>query len=302
MTLLRNLSSGSLLAVMMLAVGAAPASASHDGIFELFIHDEPPDYYEPPAERRKARKGRSGSIFDLFDRRRELQTTGEEPPVRKQRKLTSKPAQKKAKASNASRLTKVRQAVRKAAALEMQSKTLRPSMEPESVEKPKPVERQVSEEKPAIARLPSAVSSVSPPKSVRNDPKPPIRKIAEEKPRLAALPKASEPSLPRKKPAVAAPPPPDAGAAKPGPARLSCEEARTIISKYAFSSVTARSCSGDTYSFAAMRGGKPYAVKISALTGELVEVKRGAPQTGARPKPAAEASYNLVPKPLLPNQ
>jgi hypothetical protein len=225
MVSLQNSLSGSLLASMMLAVGAVPASASHEGIFELFLREERPDYDEPPAEWRKPRGKRSGTIFDLFEAERKLQPTETEQPAKKPRKLTSKPARKKAT----------------------------------------------------------------------------DRKSAEQRQRVASLPKPAKSSLPRRKPAVA-PPLPAAQAAKPEPARISCGEARTIITKYAFSGVMARSCTGDTYSFAAMRTGKPYAVKISAITGELVEVKKGAPQTGASVGPSAEAGDHLVPKSLLPKQ
>jgi hypothetical protein len=56
--------------------------------------------------------------------------------------------------------------------------------------------------------------------------------------------------------------------------KYNCAQARAIIGKYAFGNVQAKSCDGDVYSFAAERLGKPFLVKISALNGELVEVKK----------------------------
>jgi hypothetical protein len=55
---------------------------------------------------------------------------------------------------------------------------------------------------------------------------------------------------------------------------VSCDKARSIITGYGFGSIETRSCSGNIYSFAAVRGGKTFAVKVSALNGELTEVKR----------------------------
>lgn len=55
---------------------------------------------------------------------------------------------------------------------------------------------------------------------------------------------------------------------------VSCDKARSIITGYGFGSIETRSCSGNVYSFAAVRGGKTFSVKVSALNGELTEVKR----------------------------
>jgi hypothetical protein len=56
--------------------------------------------------------------------------------------------------------------------------------------------------------------------------------------------------------------------------KYDCEQAKAIIGKYAFGNVQAKSCEGEIYSFAAMRSGKPFVVKISAVNGELVEVRK----------------------------
>ena len=56
--------------------------------------------------------------------------------------------------------------------------------------------------------------------------------------------------------------------------KYDCKQAKIIIGKYAFGNIQAKSCEGDVYSFAAERSGKPFLVKISALNGELVEVRK----------------------------
>jgi hypothetical protein len=56
--------------------------------------------------------------------------------------------------------------------------------------------------------------------------------------------------------------------------KYNCEQAKVIIGRYAFGNVQAKSCEGEVYSFAAERSGKPFVVKISALNGELVEVRK----------------------------
>jgi hypothetical protein len=100
-------------------------------------------------------------------------------------------------------------------------------------------------------------------------------------PRLAAIvkpkPITATPQKPPSKPA-------NVSLAKPRPRpvlkqvqdsrRYDCEQAKVIIGKYAFGNVQAKSCEGDVYSFAAERSGKPFLVKISALNGELVEVRK----------------------------
>jgi hypothetical protein len=59
-----------------------------------------------------------------------------------------------------------------------------------------------------------------------------------------------------------------------GASRFGCATAKSIIAKYAFDNLQTKSCEGTVYSFTATRAGKPFLIKISALTGELVEVKR----------------------------
>jgi hypothetical protein len=55
---------------------------------------------------------------------------------------------------------------------------------------------------------------------------------------------------------------------------LDCEVARTVVSGYAFSSVSPTNCSGPVYAFEATRANKTYAVRLSASTGEIVNVQK----------------------------
>lgn len=98
-------------------------------------------------------------------------------------------------------------------------------------------------------------------------------------PRLAVIVKprpvfaVPKPSLPKP---LSKPAPASLVKPKPRPVarKYDCEQARAIIGKYAFGNVQAKSCEGEVYSFAAERLGKPFLVKISALNGELVEVRK----------------------------
>lgn len=56
--------------------------------------------------------------------------------------------------------------------------------------------------------------------------------------------------------------------------QLSCNKAKTIVSGFGFSDITARTCTGTVYDFNAKRDGKPYSVKVSSLSGELKGVKK----------------------------
>jgi len=54
----------------------------------------------------------------------------------------------------------------------------------------------------------------------------------------------------------------------------SCNKAKSIIGKYGFEDIEAKSCRGKVYHFSATRNGKRFSVKISALTLELTEIKK----------------------------
>jgi len=87
---------------------------------------------------------------------------------------------------------------------------------------------------------------------------------------------------PKKKPAQTAstpesPPKPKkatSSAKTTASSNVSCDKAKSIVTGYGFSNIQTQSCNGSVYSFAASRGGKSFSVKVSALNGELTEVKR----------------------------
>jgi hypothetical protein len=65
-----------------------------------------------------------------------------------------------------------------------------------------------------------------------------------------------------------------ATAPKPAATGLSCEKAAAVVSGYGFSDIAPESCSGKIYAFNAKRDGKSFAIKVSAASGELSEVKK----------------------------
>jgi hypothetical protein len=69
------------------------------------------------------------------------------------------------------------------------------------------------------------------------------------------------------------------------PSKVSCHDAKAIIEKYAFDHVSAQNCGGDVYTFAATRTGKKFLIKVGALRGELIEVKK---------TPAPDSTKSLV--------
>ena len=62
-------------------------------------------------------------------------------------------------------------------------------------------------------------------------------------------------------------------AARAAPA-LSCDKAGEIVSGYGFTNVTPATCTGQVFAFNATRSGKTYVIKLSAVSGELTEVKK----------------------------
>ena len=56
--------------------------------------------------------------------------------------------------------------------------------------------------------------------------------------------------------------------------QLSCDKAKTIVSGFGFSDITAHTCTGSIYDFNAKRDGNPYSVRLSSLSGELKSVKK----------------------------
>lgn len=77
---------------------------------------------------------------------------------------------------------------------------------------------------------------------------------------------------------------------------LDCEMARTVVSGYAFSSVSPTNCSGPVYAFRANRADKTYAVRLSASTGEIMKVQKVPSEV--LPRPSDDSSSIEPPLPV----
>jgi hypothetical protein len=55
---------------------------------------------------------------------------------------------------------------------------------------------------------------------------------------------------------------------------ITCERAQVIVAEYGFKDIKAELCAGKTFGFSAMRDGKPFSIKIVAVSGELAKVQR----------------------------
>ena len=53
-----------------------------------------------------------------------------------------------------------------------------------------------------------------------------------------------------------------------------CDKAGKIVGSYGFENIKPTDCEGQVYAFNASRGGKNFAIKFSAASGELTEVKK----------------------------
>lgn len=92
-----------------------------------------------------------------------------------------------------------------------------------------------------------------------------------QKPRKKRQPAASLPDAVKKTAAAKA----TTAESKPkSAAALSCDKATAIVTGYGFATVKAEDCQGQVYAFNATRDGKTYAIKLSARSGELTEVKK----------------------------
>jgi hypothetical protein len=63
-------------------------------------------------------------------------------------------------------------------------------------------------------------------------------------------------------------------AAKAQGSSMSCDKAAEIITGYGFSTVTPKTCEGQSYAFNATRSGKSYAIKLNPANGELTDVQK----------------------------
>jgi hypothetical protein len=262
-------------------------AARNDDIFDFFIDDRAssevirskPAAKLPAKTRRKIEIQEAASIFDLFP-------SAETAP--KGNAIESPAAKATAKAVAS------RRAIPKSitAADDVQVAGAPPNPKTKPGLQPTTRLAAAAIAKPKVIKKPQAVSA-----EITAPPKP------------LAKPTLAKPSSEDRAPVKLAAKPADEPDQRS--ANVSCEKAKSIIVKFAFSNVEAKSCEGNTYSFAATRSGKQFFVRVSALSGELVEVrkmpnasdnrtlrsseKEGEGQTGNEQSP-----YHLIPKRLLP--
>lgn len=61
---------------------------------------------------------------------------------------------------------------------------------------------------------------------------------------------------------------------KIAPSKVDCKKGAAIVSGYGFSTVTTKSCTGDTLVYGAKRSGKNFEIQVSSANGELTTVKK----------------------------
>ncbi len=55
---------------------------------------------------------------------------------------------------------------------------------------------------------------------------------------------------------------------------IGCTAGAAVVTGYGFGAVKPRACTGNTYAYTAARGGRNYEIKLTAATGEIVDVKK----------------------------
>jgi hypothetical protein len=65
-------------------------------------------------------------------------------------------------------------------------------------------------------------------------------------------------------------------AAMPAPVSkgIGCTAGAAIVTNYGFADVKPKTCDGDTFAYTASRGGKSFIIKLTASSGEVVDVKK----------------------------
>ncbi len=79
---------------------------------------------------------------------------------------------------------------------------------------------------------------------------------------------------PVKKISVATPKLTPAKPAAPKVAGVNCEKGAVVVVDYGFSGVKSKTCDAKILVFSAVRSGKPYEVSVSAMSGEITEVRK----------------------------
>jgi hypothetical protein len=91
-----------------------------------------------------------------------------------------------------------------------------------------------------------------------------------QKPQKKRKPAVSVPDAEKKKSVAKA----TTSEVQPKSSAMSCDRATAIVTGYGFGTVKVEDCQGQVYAFNAKRDGKTYAIKLSAVSGELTEVKK----------------------------
>ena len=61
---------------------------------------------------------------------------------------------------------------------------------------------------------------------------------------------------------------------KPAGKTIGCTAGAAVVTGYGFGSVRPKTCTGETYAYDAARSGKNYLIKLSAASGEILDVKK----------------------------
>jgi hypothetical protein len=109
--------------------------------------------------------------------------------------------------------------------------------------------------------------------------KPAVKKpVTKTKPVVAAKPapaKVQTASL--SKPVTVAKPKPVVAVTKSNPAAtksIGCTAGAAVVTGYGFGDVKPKACTGQTYAYTAARAGKIYEIKMTAASGEIIDVKK----------------------------
>jgi hypothetical protein len=114
----------------------------------------------------------------------------------------------------------------------------------------------------------------------RQKPQKTIVKKAEAKPlvkKIVPKPKPKLQTASLSKPVTIAKPKPVAAVAKSNPVSsktIGCTAGAAVVTGYGFAGVKPKTCTGATYAYTAARSGKTYEIKLTAASGEIIDVRK----------------------------
>ncbi len=97
-------------------------------------------------------------------------------------------------------------------------------------------------------------------------------KVVASKPTKPVLPKLQTASL--SKPTVVAKPKPVTTKTTTSGKTIGCTAGAAVVTGYGFGEVKPKACTGATYAYTAARSGKTYEIKMTAASGEIIDVKK----------------------------